>query len=125
MKRILFAIKLFLFYFLKITMLFVNFLSRLPFGFSLFKRIVAAYSLGSGSDAYREKRYDEAYKILKPIADYDINDLYVGSSQYIIGLMYYYGLGVNKNIEIGIKYLKCARERKNNDADKFLIKINR
>lgn len=104
-------------------MLVVKLLSHFPIGSNFFKELIASYSVGAGRQAFQEKRYSEAYKILKPIADYDIDDTYVGSCQYILGVMYYHGLGVDKDIDIGIKYLKYAKERDNEDASVFLQKV--
>ena len=85
-----------------------------------FQELVAAHAVGAGSKAYREKDYEEAFKILKPVADYTINDSYVGSAQYIVGLLYLYGLGVKKDNIQAQKYFLDAVNRNHQDAKSYL-----
>jgi len=115
--------KYIVYYLTKVFMFFVKVLAKPPIGAKLFKEINAAYSVGVGSEAFQEKRYDDAYKTLKPIADYKISDVYVGSAQYIVGVMYYHGLGIEKNYDVAVNYLKNAKENNNDDADRLLNKI--
>lgn len=123
MNKIIYIARLCNYYFIKIIILPIKLLVKLPLCPNFFREILAAYSVGAGTQAFQEKKYNEAYKILRPIVDYQINDAYVGSCQYIIGVMYYHGLGVNKDIDVAIKYLKNAKEKNNDDASSFLNKI--
>ncbi|MCK5355557.1 MAG: SEL1-like repeat protein [Methyloprofundus sp.] len=86
-----------------------------------FQELIAASVVGEGSQAYEEKRYVDAFKILKPIADYEIDDAYVGSAQYIVGVLYLYGLGVQKDSISANKYFSAAARRKNQNAINYLL----
>jgi len=85
----------------------------------LFKEIIAAHSVGRGQNAYNLKQYKQAFNILKPISDYDINDPYVGSAQMYVGLMYYRGLGVAQDKEKAKEYLKRSITNNNDHAMGF------
>jgi len=85
-----------------------------------FRGLIAAYAVGEGAKAYEERRYLDAFKILKPVADYEINDAYVGSAQYIIGVLYLHGLGVQKDIICADKYFIESAGRKNINALNYL-----
>lgn len=87
---------------------------------NFFQRLVAAHAVGKGSRAYREKHYDEAFKVLKPVADYTIKTPYIGSAQYIIGLMYLYGLSVRKDEVLANNYFSKAVENNHEDAKAYL-----
>ncbi len=87
---------------------------------NFFRELIAAHAVGVGSQAYEEKRYLDAFKILKPVADYEINDAYVGSAQYIIGVLYLHGLGVEKDIIGANKYFIESAKRKNLNALNYL-----
>lgn len=113
----------FIYNLINILMLLVKVLSKQPIGSKFFKEIIAAHSVGVGTEAYQEKRYDDAFKVLKPVADYNIKDVYVGSAQYIVGLMYYHGLGVQNNFNVAVKYLKNAKDSNHEDAARMLDKI--
>jgi len=84
------------------------------------RELIAAYAVGEGVQAYEEKRYFDAFKILKPVADYEINDAYVGSAQYIIGVLYLHGLGIQKDIICADKYFIESARRKNINALSYL-----
>lgn len=86
----------------------------------LFKEIIASHSVGKGQNEYNKKNYDKAYQILKPIADYNFSDGYVGIAQMFIGLMYFYGNGIEQDTEISRKYLSKAIENHNDYAKKFI-----
>lgn len=88
-----------------------------------FQEIIAARAVGEGSQAYSEKRYQEAFNILKPIADFNINDAYVGNAQYIVGLLYLHGLGIDQNLSLAEKFLSEAVKRNNQEAKIQLKRI--
>ncbi len=88
-----------------------------------FKEIIASYYVGRGQEQFQKKNYDEAFNILKPIADYDLQDGYVGIAQMYIGLMYFYGDGINKDIQLSRKYLNKAIENHNEYAKKFIKQL--
>lgn len=97
-----------------------KFCVRLSIFPGFFRELIAAHAVGEGSKAYEEKNYIQAFRILKPVADYKIDDAYVGSAQYIVGLQYLYGLGVQKDIDSADKYFSDAARRKNQNAINYL-----
>ncbi len=95
-------------------------LMRTPLFPTFFQEIVASISVGGGSKAYREKRYEDALKILEPVANFEIDSPYVGSAQYLIGLLYFHGRGVAKDLDRAEGYFKKAACRENEDAIEYL-----
>jgi len=85
-------------------------------------QIVASYAVGSGGRAYNDGQYQDAYNVLKLAADFDIDDLYVGTTQYYMGLLYFYGHAVKQDKDIAERYFKKASERKNEDAIEYFKK---
>lgn len=107
-------------YFVRILIVPIRLLARLPYGSSFFKGMNAAYAVGAGETAYREKRYHDAFKIYKPIADYDLKGGYVGGCQYMTGVLYYYGLGIERDFDLAVKYLWKAVRNGDEEADAYL-----
>jgi TPR repeat protein len=89
---------------------------RIGIAKAFFQSLIAANSLGKASQAYKNKQYIKAYNAVKDVAEYDIHDPYVGSSQYLVGLLYFYGRGIEQNQELANLYFKKAADRGNEDA---------
>lgn len=90
-------------------------------GISTFsKSLVASYVAGASSQAIDEKRFSDAAKILKPIEAYEIKDVSVGSAQYNLAYLYFYGHGVEKDERKAKEFFKKAAEKGNSEAMKFL-----
>lgn len=87
---------------------------------SFSKTIVAAYAVGSSSQAISEKRYTDAVKVLKPIENYEIDETSVGSAQYNLAYLYFYGHGVEKDESRARKLLIKAAEKGSDEAVQFL-----
>lgn len=119
MRYVTYFFKLVVYYILRLVVLLIKILVIFHIAPNFFKSIIASYSIGEGSQAYEEKRYNDAIKILKPISDYQIKDVYVGDAQYILGVIYYYGLGIEKDIDTAISYFKKSSIQNNNDAKKI------
>lgn len=125
-KRLTFYImRLIWYWIISAIMVFPKALAKLPLPITFFKEMVAAHAIGAGTQAYREKNYKEALRILNPVADYCIDDVYVASAQYIVGLLYYHGLGVGENFDKAILYFSKAAEQKNEEAANILSKIGK
>ena len=99
---------------------FAKLMSKQPFLSHFFMGVVASYAVGSGSLAYNEGRYQNAYDVLKPAADYEIDDPYVGTAQFYMALLFFNGYGVKQDKDLAEEYLKKAAERDNEDAIKYL-----
>jgi TPR repeat protein len=82
--------------------------------------LIAADAVGKGAHAYERKNYKEAYNAVKDVAEYDMDDPYVGSSQYLLGLLYFHGYEVVENKTLAQHYFEKAAQRGNNDAITFL-----
>ena len=87
---------------------------------NFFRQFVAAYYYGEGMRAFNKKLFTDSFKILKPIADYEIDSVYVGSAQYIIGTQYLYGLGTNRDLLRAEHYLREATKRGSEEAEQCL-----
>lgn len=73
-----------------------------------------------GSEAYQQKHYQTAFALLLKSADY--GDPY---AEYAVGYMYYYGIGVDRNKLLGVKYLKKSDSHHFKKAHKALIAIKK
>jgi TPR repeat protein len=82
--------------------------------------LIAANAVGKGTYAYKRKNYKEAYDAVRSVAEYEIDDPYVGSSQYLLGLLYFHGHGVEESKALAQHYFKKAAQRGNDDAITFL-----
>lgn len=104
----------------RLVIFFAKILARIGVLEDFFHGIIAAHAVGEGSDAYKHGRYEHALTVLKPVADLTLDDPYVGSAQYIVGLLYLHGLGVERSVQQAHYYFQRAAERGNADADKYL-----
>ncbi len=115
-----FLLQLLRYWLVKIVMVIVRFLVKLHIFPTFNKHLIAAYAVSSGADAYNNKQYLKSFSILKPVADYDFESPYVGSCQYMLGVLYQHGLGIDKDIEKAKSYLMKAASQGNEDAVKYL-----
>lgn len=69
----------------------------------------------NGLEAHHNGNHDEAFTILKALADEGH-----GESQYLTGLMYYYGSGVTTNDSKAKLYLNKSAKQGNEHAEHFL-----
>lgn len=90
-----------------------------------FQGLIAANAVGKASHAYKRGKYTDAYDAVKSVAEYDIDDPYVGSSQYILGLLYFHGYAVNQDRGLAHKYFEKAAQRGNTDALSYLNELKR
>ncbi len=67
---------------------------------NFFKTFIASASVGKGIRDYNSGQYKKAITILTPISEYDIKDISVGTSQFLLGIIYYFWLGSEKNISL-------------------------
>lgn len=86
----------------------------------LIKEIAAAYAVGAATDAYSDEKYEEAFRVLKPVADLGIVDSYVVTAQYLVGRMFYLGLTGDVERDIGLDYLRRAVGNRSEEAAKLL-----
>lgn len=68
--------------------------------------------LMEGLEAYTNKDFAKAHEILYPLAQYDKND----EAQLFMGMLYFYGEGVEKDEEKAMEWWKKAMRSGNQDA---------
>jgi TPR repeat protein len=76
-------------------------------------------SVKEGVDYYDNSKFEEAYNALIEYAK-NGND----EAQYIIGLLYYHGNYVDKNLEEAIVWFKQAARRRNLEAMSLLMECD-
>lgn len=76
-------------------------------------------SVENGYKLYNDRKFEEAFEALYDAAAYENN----AEAQYYIGLMYFHGDGVEKNIESAQKFWKKALQRGHIDAANQLSHI--
>ena len=91
----------------------------------LFRSWLAAGVVPEGRDAFNDRDYARALQILRPVADYEIEDAYVARAQYIVGLIYKDGLAGEQSIEIARAYLERSRALGNEDSGRVLSMLDR
>lgn len=79
-----------------------------------------AIDLDEGYKLYNERKFKEAYDILFDAALYENN----GEAQYYIGMMYFYGDGVAKDLDAATKWWKKAVRNGQVDAANRLSEIS-
>ena len=84
--------------------------------------IISANAYGEGAEAYRKGDYSRAKNILEPITKYQIDSSYVGSAQYLMGLLYFYGLGVPKDMQVAEDFFTQAAKHGSQEAKEYLRK---
>lgn len=89
---------------------------------SFLKEIIVASSVGKAELAMNKKNYIQARQLLEKVVDFKISCPYLGSAQYMYGLLYYHGLGIEKDIEKSIFYFNKAVLNNNTQAKRFIQK---
>ena len=92
---------------------------------NLFRSWLAAGAVSEGRDAFNHRDFVQALKILRPIADYEIEDSYVARAQYIVGLIYRDGLAGEKNVAVARAYLERARSLGSEESEQALSILDR
>jgi TPR repeat protein len=67
--------------------------------------------LAQAKQAYQEQKYQEVFQLLYPLAAAG-ND----QAQYVLGYLYYYGLGLEKNEQQGMVWIQRAAAQGNKKA---------
>lgn len=76
-------------------------------------------TLHDGIAAYDAQDYAKAHEILYPLAAYNRN----GDAQLYMGMLYFYGEGVEKDVEKAVEWWKKAMKAGNVDAAYRLSEI--
>jgi len=76
--------------------------------------------LADGIAAYDAGDYEKAYLLLYPLGAYQRND----EAQFYLGMIYFYGEGVEKNIEAAMGWWKKAMRSGHVDAAYRLSEIS-
>lgn len=76
-------------------------------------------TLDDGITAYEAKEYVKAHEILYPLAAYNRNH----DAQFYMGMIYFYGEGVEKDIDQAVEWWKKAMRGGNVDAAYRLSEI--
>ena len=85
------------------------------------RKYLARYAWWEGHRLYEQQRYREAFQLIKPVADDELLDpACIGSCQYLIGYLYFYGKGVVRNNAFAQKYFKKAAKNGNREALKYV-----
>ena len=92
---------------------------------NLFRSWLAAGAVPEGRDAFNDRDYARALQVLRPVADYEIEDAYVARAQYIVGLIYKDGLAGEQNTDIARAYLERSRALGNEDSRRVLSMLDR
>ena len=79
-----------------------------------------SYTIEDGYRLYNEKKFKEAFDTLFDAAAYENNS----EAQYYIGMMYYDGTGVEKNIDKAVKWWTKARRSGHVDAASRMAEIS-
>ena len=99
-------------------------IGRLPFSPNIFKEVWTSYAVGAGDDFIKQKKFESAYTILKSIEEYEIDDVWVGSAQYMLATLYRDGSGVDKNDEKAHSLFQRAASAGNSDAISYMRRQN-
>ena len=75
--------------------------------------------LNDAIDAYENREFEKAFKLFEPLA-YE-NE---GEAQYFLGLLYYDGDGVEKDMQKAVYWLKRAVKRHHVDAANMLMECD-
>ena len=83
------------------------------------ENLIASGDLGKASRAYEKKDYNKVLQIVEPYKDYD-DDYSFGYLIYFLGLLYYHGYSVNKDLMLADKYFMRSAGLGNEDAIQYL-----
>ncbi|MBN2870750.1 MAG: SEL1-like repeat protein [Campylobacterales bacterium] len=75
--------------------------------------------LTEGINAYTASDFAKAHEILYPLAMYQRND----EAQFYMGMLYFYGEGVDKDVDKAMEWWKKAMKQGNRDAAYRLSEI--
>ncbi len=76
--------------------------------------------LAEGITAYDAQEYEKAYTLLYPLGAFSRDD----EAQFYLGMMFFYGKGVDKNIESAMAWWKKAMRSGHADAAYRLSEIS-
>ena len=99
-------------------------ISKFPFAPNFFISTVVARRYGQAARARDRQDYDRAFILLKDFESLDFDSPYLSSSHYILGVLYFLGLGTEQNQDRGMKLINRAAENGDSDAEKYLKKLN-
>lgn len=119
MKRIKYYLQLLLFYFTKIILYFAKKLKKYKFCNKFCEDLISSAALGKASKAYHRKDYKKVLTIVEPYKDND-DDYCYGLLIYYLGLLYFYGRAVNKDLILADKYFIRSASLGNEDAIQYL-----
>jgi len=75
--------------------------------------------LYDGIEAYDAQEFEKAYRLLYPLGAYKRN----AEAQFYLGMMYFYGEGVEKDIDQAMEWWKKAMRQGHQDAAYRLSEI--
>jgi TPR repeat protein len=85
----------------------------------ILKGYIMTDPLSDGMNAYANQDYAKAYEILYPLGAYSRND----EAQFYLGMMFFYGEGVEQSTEVAMNWWKKAMRGGNVDAAYRLSEI--
>jgi len=93
---------------------------NLKYGGNFFKSMIAASAIGAGEDAVKKNDFSRAYKILREVEDFEVDDVWVGGAQWQLGVLYFYGHGVDKSETKAIEMFEKAARAGYSDAIDYM-----
>ena len=85
------------------------------------KSTIASYDLGYSSSEYERKNYGNAASALRKYLDVE-NDYCHGALKYTIGLLYFYGHGIEKDLIKAEKFFLQAAALGSDSAKEYISK---
>jgi TPR repeat protein len=98
-------------------------LTNVPGLSSFSETLVASYAVGSSTQAIHKKDYLRAYKVLKPVENYETNESCIGTAQYNLAYLYIHGYGVEKDDSVALELMNKAANKGNPEAKKYLNEL--
>lgn len=98
-------------------------ISKLPFAPNFFISTVVARRYGQAARAKDKQDYESSYGYLKDFETLDFDCPYLSSSHYILGVLYYLGIGTEQDQKRGMTLIKRAAKNGDSDAEKYLKKL--
>ena len=86
----------------------------------IFRSFVAAESVGIAGRALKLRDYKVAYKSLMKFENDSIEDVWVGSCQFMLGYLIYHGLATDRDIDRAIDVIQKSAWAGNGDAISYL-----
>jgi hypothetical protein len=82
---------------------------------------IALYVFFQGDTLYQREQYQKLFHMTKPVADYEFEfPPFIGTCQYRVGLLYFYGYGVPQNTTLAYTYFNKARDSGDPNAQQFV-----